>query len=126
MLKEIEERWSKATPGEWNIGPDTLMGNVWVYVGHSPLMEPLTWRCRAFALAKKWGRAIGLIRPCDVFQRRGENNKDYRRRCDDACRSNATAIAHAPTDIAWLIKELKQMDKHLDRMAGELVDAKGE
>lgn len=52
QIAALEAMEKAATQGEWNSGPETGAGHVWIYVGGEPLVEPTHFRLKAFSMRR--------------------------------------------------------------------------
>src|SRR3990172_4291166 len=54
-LEEKARAAKKIAPGEWNTGPETCAGHVWIYCNGPPILEPTHWLRRAFLVRRPPG-----------------------------------------------------------------------
>lgn len=94
-LDEIEARWQEATPGPWVTGGNRgeLRGGTAVFTTHPHESSRYRSHVQCIAeVADGWG--------------------------DERGRTNAQAIAAAPEDIAWLVAEVRRLQRELEGVQG--------
>lgn len=97
-IEKIKERWSKATPGPWSA--DCQPGDCVVW-GRSEIERNKTYRIKEVFL-------------CNVDS--GETNPV----AYDMEKENAEAIAHAPDDIVFLLREIDRLNSKIRELHEEL------
>lgn len=102
-LAAIQARCAAATPGPWNIHqrPDELTPDyIWSQHKHAWNEEDEEYNVIAFPRSCEYGYG-----------------------CDEHIQKDAEFIAHARSDIPWLLARVRELDAERDRLAADLKEA---
>lgn len=108
-LEAIRSRWAKATPGPWTFGGPVARKLLLNEAGNQ-ITQGLT------SEVYEIGHAVDRIPPGiavvnDYFLPSGTTGHGAEQRW--SAKDNASAIAHAPEDVAWLIAEVEHLRKQV-------------